>query len=307
MTDPQPQYLIGAVAKRSGVKPDLIRAWERRYHAIKPSRSDGKQRLYSDDDIVKLKLLHKATQQGHSISRIAGLSIDQLQKLVTPEAVNVAPVYPNLQHLCEDYLEKSLEAIDNFETRSLERHLENALLELGSLVFIESLLTPLLRQIGEHWEEGKLRPAQEHMASAIIRSMAYILRSNTPRHANAPHMVLATPMGNLHELGALLASIVAEFKGWQVTYLGPNLPAEDIAIAVKRQNARAVALSISYVDDNLSTGRELRKLNKLIPEDTLLIIGGRLAQGYRPLAAELNAYIVANGIEQFKTLLDELK
>lgn len=308
MPDPQPQYLIGAVAKRSGVKPDLIRAWERRYQAIEPSRSDGKQRLYSDDDIVKLKLLNQATQQGHSIGQIAALSINQLQQLVQQDIDNtvVASVSGNQRHLCEDYLHKCLAAIDDFDARNLENHLENALLELGNLVFIESLLTPLLQKIGEHWQLGKLRPSQEHMTSAIIRSMAYILRSNAPRAASAPHLVLATPIGNMHELGVLLASIVAEFKGWQVTYLGPDLPAEEVALAVKHRNARAVALGISFDSDSLSTGRELRKLKKLIPEDTAMIIGGRLAHNYRNLAADLNVYIVNDGMEQFKSLLDEL-
>ncbi|WP_036300414.1 MerR family transcriptional regulator [Methylomarinum vadi] len=309
MSDPQPQYLIGTVSKRSGVKPDLIRAWERRYKAIEPSRSDGKQRLYSDDDIVKLKLLHLATQHGHSIGQIAGLSIEQLRHLITPDIsdTNATPIHKDQRHLCEDYLRKCLAAIDSFDSRSLEKQFENALLELGTLVFIEALLTPLLQQIGEHWQMGKLRPAQEHMASAIIRSMAYILRSNEPRDADAPQLVLATPIGNQHELGALLASIVAEFKGWQVTYLGPDLPAEEVAVAVKYQNAQAVALSISFDSDSLNTSRELRKLKKLIPERTAFIIGGRLAYKYQALAAELNAHVVKDGIEQFKNLLDELK
>lgn len=309
MPDPQPQYLIGTVAKRSGVKADLIRAWERRYQAIEPSRSEGRQRLYCDDDIVKLKLLHQATQQGYSIGQVAGLSIEQLRQLLRqdPIVVNEAPGDQNQQQLCEDFLRKCLAAIDRFDSRSLEQHFENALLELGTLVFIEALLTPLLRQIGEHWEMGKLRPAQEHMASAIIRSMAYILRNNEPLNDDAPHLVLATPIGNQHELGALLASIIAEFKGWQATYLGADLPAEEVAVAAKYQQARAVALSISFDNDLLNTVRELRKLKKLIPAGTALIIGGRLADKYQNLAKELNAHVVIGGIEPFKALLDDLR
>ncbi len=309
MPDPQPQYSIGTVSKRSGVKPDLVRAWERRYQAVKPTRTEGNQRVYSDDDIVKLKLLHQATKQGHSISKIAGLSIPQLQKLLDselPEA-GIAPLHVNQQHLCEDYLEKCLIAIDLFDSRSLEKHFENALVELGTLAFIESLLTPLLQQIGEHWQIGKLRPAQEHMASAIIRSMAYILRSNEPRDVDAPHLVIATPIGQLHELGALLASIIAEIKGWQVTYLGADLPAEEIAVAVKHQNAQAVALSISFDSDAFNTGRELHKLKKLISADVRLIIGGRLAKNYRALAKNLNADLITDGIAQFKALMDDIK
>ncbi len=308
MPDAKPQYLIGTVSKRTGVKPDLVRAWERRYQAVTPQRSDGRQRLYSDDDIVKLKLLHQATLQGHAISRVAKLSLPQLQKLLEigeKESVP-APVSGDRQHICEDSLQKCIEAIERFDSFALEKHFENALLELGTLAFIESLLLPLLQRIGEYWQSGRLRPSHEHMASAIIRSMAYILRSNAPRNPDAQHMVIATPAGQVHELGALLASVIAEFRGWQVTYLGADLPAEEIALAVKYQAAKAVALSITFNDDSLNTTRELRKLQKLIAAETALIIGGRGASHYLALAGQGNVHVIGRGIQEYKELLDEL-
>jgi len=82
MTKPnnQPaQYLISTVAKRSGVKSDLVRAWERRYKAVTPARTEGGHRVYTDLDIARLKLLNQATNNGHSISRIAQLSLDELK------------------------------------------------------------------------------------------------------------------------------------------------------------------------------------------------------------------------------------
>lgn len=308
MPDAKPQYLIGTVSKRSGVKPDLVRAWERRYQAVIPVRSDGRQRLYSDDDIVKLKLLHQATQQGHAISRIAKLSLAQLQEMLKTEREIevIAPVSNERLHICEDYLQKCLEATEAFDSFSLERHFENALLELGTLAFIESLLVPLLQRIGEHWQQGRLRPSHEHMASAIIRSMAYILRSNAPRNPGAPRLVIATPAGQVHELGALLASLIAEFRGWQVTYLGADLPAEEIALAVRHLAAAAVALSITFDDDSLNTLRELRKLKSLIAAETALILGGRAALHYAGLADDGKVYVIMGGIEEYKRLLDEL-
>lgn len=307
MPDIQPQYLIGTVSKRSGVKPDLVRAWERRYQAVKPVRSEGRQRLYSDNDILKLKLLNQATQQGHSISKIAALSVTQLQNLLGEE-INPSPplIFANQQQLAEEYLQKCMLAIEQFDAHNLEKYFESSLLELGTLTFIELLLTPLLHQIGSHWENGKLRPAQEHIASAIIRSMAYILRSNTPKNPDAPHLIVGTPIGQLHEFGALLASIIAELKGWKVTYLGPNLPAEEFAITAKHQKTRAIALSISLNDENLNIARELRKLRKLVKPDTAIIIGGQQSLLYQALEKELAIHVVNDCINQYKLLLERL-
>ncbi|MGR8953562.1 MAG: MerR family transcriptional regulator, partial [Gammaproteobacteria bacterium] len=230
--DNQGQYLISTVSKRSGVKSELVRAWERRYQAVSPTRTAGGHRVYTDQDIARLKLLNEATSHGHSISRIAKYSLDDLKKLVrqeepsSPASFQTPSTSTAAKHLAEDYVSKCFAAVIAFDARALESHFENAIVELGTQNFIEDLLNPLLTQIGERWKTGELRPVHEHMASSIIRSLTYILRNNSPCPPKAPRMVVTTPLGQLHELGALLAAIIAELKGWQVTYLGANLPAE---------------------------------------------------------------------------------
>ncbi|WP_442499522.1 MerR family transcriptional regulator [Methylobacter sp. sgz302048] len=307
------QYLISTVSKRSGVKTDLIRAWERRYEAVTPSRTAGRQRVYTDQDIARLKLLNQAISNGHSIGRIARLSLDELQSLLKrdthaakqPIGV-VTPIRANNRDLAEEYLEKCFSAIIAFEAAVLEGHCENAIAELGPMPFIEHLLTPLLNKIGESWQAGLLRPAHEHMATAIIRSLAYILRSSAPSPKQAPRLIMSTPLGQLHEIGALLATIIAEFKGWHVTYLGPNLPAEEIAAAVKYARACAVAVSISFRTDDHVINREIRRLNKLIGKDVALIAGGRATSDYQAVLDEVGALSVQN-YEHFKLILDRLR
>ena len=238
--DDSAQYLISTVSKRSGVKSDLVRAWERRYQAVTPTRTAGGHRVYTDQDIARLKLLNQATNNGHSISQIAQFSLDDLKDLLKNESgestqpfISIATSTSDRVFLAEDYIEKCYAAVLAFDAKALESHFENAIVELGSEAFIEYLLTPLLTQIGERWKTGELRPVHEHMTSAVIRSLTYILRNNNPRSVNAPRMIVSTPIGQLHELGALLAAIMAELKGWQVTYLGTNLPAEEIAAGAR--------------------------------------------------------------------------
>ena len=311
--DDSAQYLISTVSKRSGVKSDLVRAWERRYQAVTPTRTTGGHRVYTDQDIARLKLLNQATGSGHSISQIAKFSLDELKNLLKNEPEAALPALSNLptklnsdqNYLAEDYIEKCYAAILAFDAKTLESHFENAIVELRSEAFIELLLSPLLTLIGERWKIGELRPVHEHMTSAIIRSLTYILRNNNPTPDNAPRMIVSTPLGQLHELGALLAAIMAELKGWQVTYLGANLPAEEIAAAVKFTLARAVTISISCSTDDHVVPKEMRRLKKLIGADVALIVGGRAAAHYKAVLDEVGVLNI-HSYEHFRQLLDEL-
>ncbi|MGZ8153122.1 MAG: MerR family transcriptional regulator [Methylovulum sp.] len=311
LNDDSAQYLISTVSKRSGVKSDLVRAWERRYQAVAPTRTTGGHRVYTDQDIARLKLLNQATSNGHSISQIAQFTLDELKNLLKHED-NTAPAPPGFTlnssdklYLAEDYIEKCYAAVLAFDARALESHFENAIVELGSEAFIEHLLTPLLMIIGDRWKTGELRPVHEHMTSSIIRSLTYILRNNNPCPPDAPRMIVSTPIGQLHELGALLASIMAEIKGWQVTYLGANLPAEEIVAAVKYTNASAVTISISFSTDDHIIPKELRRLKKLIGLDVALIVGGRAAAHYAPVLNEIGVLNIES-YEHFRLILDDL-
>ena len=314
LKDDTARYLISTVAKRSGVKSELVRAWERRYNAVTPTRTSGGHRVYTDQDIARLKLLNQATRDGHSISQIAQFSLDDLKKLLGEQApspasattaANYAPANGNRLLLAEDYQNQCYAAIIAFDARALESLFENALVDLGAETFIEHLLAPLLTTIGDRWRSGELRPVHEHMASEIIRSLTYILRNNAPVYEEAPSMIVSTPIGQLHEQGALLAAIIAELKGWRVTYLGPNLPAEEIAAAVKFTNAKAVALSISFNSGDSVVSREIRKLRKLLGPDIAMVIGGKAACHYQAVMSEVGVLNI-QGYDHFRQILDQL-
>jgi len=310
--DNSEHYLISTVSKRSGVKAELVRAWERRYQAVAPTRTAGGHRVYTDQDIARLKLLNQATRDGHSISRIARYSLDELRKLLqaeetaTPAKPAILPSGSDTKALAEAYIHKCYAEVTAFDARTLESLFENAIVELGIQNFIEDLLDPLLTLIGERWKTGELRPVHEHMASSIIRSLTYILRNNTPCSPTAPRMVVTTPLGQLHELGALLAAIIAELKGWQVTYLGPNLPAEEIAAAVKFTDAAAVTISISFSTDDHVVQKELRRLRKLLGYEIALIVGGRAAPYYETVLNEVGV-VKIESLAHFRRYLDGLE
>jgi DNA-binding transcriptional MerR regulator/methylmalonyl-CoA mutase cobalamin-binding subunit len=312
LNDDSAQYLISTVSKRSGVKSDLVRAWERRYQAVTPSRTAGGHRVYTDQDIARLKLLNQATNNGHSISQIAQFSLDDLKNLLKNEPGVITQTLNSFTsltsdriHLAEDYIEKCYAAVLAFDAKTLESHFENAIVELGSEAFIEHLLTPLLTRIGERWKTGELRPVHEHMTSSVIRSLTYILRNNNPCSADAPRMIVSTPIGQLHELGALLAAIMAELSGWQVTYLGANLPAEEIAAGVKYTNACVLTISLSFATDDHIVPKELRRLKKLIGNNVALIVGGRAAGHFQAVLNEIGVLNIQSYVH-FREILDQL-
>jgi methanogenic corrinoid protein MtbC1 len=118
-------------------------------------------------------------------------------------------------------------------------------------------------------------------------------------------MIVSTPIGQLHELGALLAAIMAELNGWLVTYLGANLPAEEIAAAVKYTHAKAVTISISFDAEDHIVPKEIRRLRKLIGNDVALIVGGRAACCYEAVLDEVGVLKIQS-YAHFRHILDQL-
>jgi methylmalonyl-CoA mutase cobalamin-binding subunit len=119
-------------------------------------------------------------------------------------------------------------------------------------------------------------------------------------------MVVSTPAGQWHELGALVATATAAAQGWRVTYLGPNLPADDIAAAATQTGAKIVALSIVYPGDDPNVGHELRKLRRFLGANVALLVGGRAAGNYQRVIEEVGA-IRVNDIPHLRLELDALR
>ena len=159
-TDVGATYSLGAVSRLTGLSPHVLRAWERRYQAVSPLRTPGGTRRYRDSDVARLRLLAAATGAGHPIGDIAGLSEDELRRRTAgPEEEPRPP------------LRRILEAIDRLDADETERLLGLQLAALGSRGFVTAVVEPLMREVGNRWEEGRLCVAGEHLASAAIRNL----------------------------------------------------------------------------------------------------------------------------------------
>jgi len=307
MTDAQ--YPIQLAARLTGISAHVIRIWEQRYRAVEPHRTPGNRRLYSQRNIERLNLLRDVTSAGHSIGQVATLPTEKLRQLAAESASHQgrgAPPAATGAPASGSFLEECLAAIRALDAVGLDDALKRGATALGCLGLLQRVVAPLSQKLGELWREGTFTAAHEHFASAAIR--IFLGQAAKPFGAleNAPVLVVATPAGQVHELGALLVGAVAANLGWQVTYLGASLPAAEIAGAARQRQARAVALSLVYPEDDPQLEGELTRLRESLPGEVRLLAGGRATAAYRDILEKLGA-LPLEGLDHLGATLDELR
>jgi MerR family transcriptional regulator, light-induced transcriptional regulator len=280
-------FPVKAVIMRTGLSAHVLRIWERRYGVVAPRRSGSNRRLYSEADIARLILLKSAVDAGHAIGSIAGFGDEVLARLSRrPESKAAgAGLFASLSEggSARDWLDQAHAAVRAMDAKRLGNLLQRAAVMLSRPVLIGEVVAPLVSGIGDAWQSGNLRIAHEHVATGVIRFFLSDLLQREKIPEGAPHLVAAAVSGQVHDLGVLLAAVVAASVGWKVTYLGSDLPAEEIAAVVSSHPARAVALSLVYPDGDPATAGEIRRLRQLLPDSVAILVGGRAAASYRAL------------------------
>jgi DNA-binding transcriptional MerR regulator len=287
-------YPIRAVAQMTGLSLDTLRAWERRYETVTPRRGD-RGRMYSEDDVTRLRHLGQLVEKGHAIGTIAHLDTAQLTRLLE----STAALTPQSPSVAAARLDDVIAALDRYDLATIETALNRfaAVLPPRELVFV--VVLPLLGEIGARWQAGSLRPAQEHLVSAIVRSVLGGLLRALTRVEATPRIVFAAPSGERHELGLLSAAVLAAAEGYGVVYLGPDLPATDIWHAATRADARVVIVGLTT--PGAVTRAELRALSQ-IPAGVSLWVGGPAAADLLPLLGEHGRHL--ESLSAVNSLLD---
>ncbi|MGB5849513.1 MAG: MerR family transcriptional regulator [Ignavibacteriaceae bacterium] len=303
------KYPIKVVSQMTGLSVFVIRAWEKRYNVVVPQRTETNRRLYSEKDIEKLMLLNEAVHGGHNISGVASLTIDELRSVLEHKRNTSTVMNSSSVEISSDVnliIDNAIEAIKAYDDKALETLLLKSSAKMSQPQLIENLIIPLVYKIGDMWHEGSIRIANEHLASAVIRSFLSNLIEQHIHSDSAPIIISATPRGQDHELGALIVGVVAASAGWKVIYLGPNLPIEEIAAVTENLEARVIALSIVYPNDDPQLRKDLLNLKKMLQENISLIVGGRAANGYIDVLDGIGAIIVKD-TKQLRVELEALR
>lgn len=279
---------IRAVADRTGLSAHTIRAWERRYGVLTPQRTQANQRLYSDEDVARLTLLRKAVEAGHNISQIAQLRESELERF----AVSFRSESP--VGFDGEYLDECLRAMLNLDAEALDVALSRASMLLGVEELLSRVIVPLMAELDKGWRENRIRIAHEHLVSSVVRMHLDRIRSSLSNPTSASRIVVTTPSGQVHEIGALIVCVIAARAGWNVHYAGPNLPAEEIALSAAQFEANAVALSIVFPRSDPELETELRMLRSLVGPHIRIIVGGQGASDYSSALDELGAEVITD-------------
>jgi DNA-binding transcriptional MerR regulator len=286
-----PQYPIRAVARMTGLSLDTLRAWERRYQVVTPAR-DQRGRLYDDRDVERLKQLARLVDEGHAIGSLSALTSTALARLEVPQRAPSRGDNPvELAPLTRAMRQYDLQLVESM----LNRHA--AVLPPDALIF--SVILPMLRETGARWEAGTIRPAQEHLVSATIRSiLGALLRTIAPPGGDEP-MLFATLSGERHELGILSAAVLAAYAGRRVTYLGPDVPAGDLVHAANATDASTLVLCATMA--GVTSVRDVRVLRRLRPDVSCWVGGPERARVRRELGTRARAI---ETLDQYAALID---
>jgi DNA-binding transcriptional MerR regulator len=207
---------IGELGRRSGVSPNLLRAWERRYGLLRPVRSPGGLRLYSSEDLARVQAMRQHLASGLAAAEAAALALRTDQAAGEPD---LAP------EAAQDEFEAAFSAFDEAAAHAV---VDSLLASLTLDTFLGKVVVPYLHALGERWERGEASIAQEHFASNVLRGRLLGLARGWGRGLG-PSVVLACPPGEHHDLGLLAFGLALHARGWRIVYLGANTPLTSIA------------------------------------------------------------------------------
>jgi len=251
-------YPISAVSKLTGIGLDTLRAWERRYNAVSPVRV-GRGRLYSENDVLRLRLLRRAVESGHIISKAVLLTNAQLSQLAEDSSPKEESLADGIVH-----------AIERFDYSEADQEMGRLAALLAPRDFLYSVVLPLVNHVGDAYLSKTMTAAQEHMTSSLVRSMiGGMIRLHRVQRPPGK-LMFTTPAAELHEIGILAAALLTTVAGLGIVYLGPDLPAHEILNAVKRNVPGALVLGMRSEE----SASELRTIARELPEKVELWLGG---------------------------------
>lgn len=280
-------FTIQMAAQISGLSTHTIRAWEKRYKALVPNRSQTGRRLYSSEEIDRLTLLSQLTQIGNSIGQIANLPDPELKALFKKltnskdqvQATIKKVSYDNFADTKATYSNLML-AVQNYKFDILSHELNKAKVVLPPKKFALELVGPLLHEVGVMVERGLMNVSQEHALSSILKfHIGHILFKHYEKRNKSQHKIaFATPEGDLHEFGILIAALLCVHYEHDFFYLGPNLPASALADAARATECDIVVVGSSTPPDmritKLTLDEYFNELSENLPPKIELWIGG---------------------------------
>ncbi|HET7202994.1 MAG TPA: cobalamin B12-binding domain-containing protein [Steroidobacteraceae bacterium] len=285
-------YSIKAVSQATGLTVETLRAWERRYRAVVPQRDDMGRRVYRAEDVLRLRRLREATERGHPIGRLVHLDETSLARLLHEPERRPPSV------MATTFVERILDAARRYSPAECEQALTLAVSLMSPARLIHGVLEPLLREVGDRWHVGEFSIAQERLVSSTVRRHIGLIVETYARTAERRQsIVFATLPGERHELGLLMSAMVCASRGFKIHYLGPDVPAQEIARYAREIGAALVALSVLLLEGAERLPADLAMLRDGLGPDVPIWVGGHGAQAVAREALPTQCLVVADQTE----------
>jgi MerR family transcriptional regulator, light-induced transcriptional regulator len=272
-----PKYTIKVLSERTGVRPVTLRAWERRYDLLDPERLDNNYRLYSERDIQVVRWITHRLDEGLSISNAVREYKGLRRNSIWPEALpSVLPPEPSRKpkYTPKVYAEKLFTALTGHKEMEAKELVDaiQSMFDLTTIFF--EIFAPCLHEIGDAWYRGEIRIATEHFASAFIRGILMNLLQAFPVYSAAPSLLIGCAPEEYHEIAPLMLSVLLRREGYQVEFLGADLPVDDLVAYAGDVSPDMIVLSAAFEHTARPLINMQAKLNDL-PAQPLLGFGGR--------------------------------
>lgn len=307
--DDTPVYTIKTVVQQTGITPATLRAWERRYGALSPGRSDGGYRLYSERDIARLRWLKNQVDTGVSISSAVALLELQHKTGQQPEReplTGVARTSVRGARNADTVTQGLLAALLAFQEMEAETILAEAFALYAIEDVAEEIIVPVLVEIGELWHRGEASIIQEHFATAFLRRRLSALFNAYDQPATGPLAIAGSASGEWHDVGILLVSLVLRRHGWRVIYLGQNVPAANLLDAVRRLRPNLVCLSATTIESLEGLTEVAGAIAELPNPRPRLALGGRVFHLQEELKARFPETLLVGSARELVTALARL-
>jgi len=306
-----PTFNLGVVLQETGLNADTLRAWERRYGMPTPARSEGGHRLYSQLDIDTIKWLLSRQDEGMSISKAINLwrtiedeGRDPLQELpsrldsLQKPAVEI-PVGAKIQELRAQWVSACLE----FNEAAAEQIIGHAFALFPPETVCFDVMFDGLSEIGEAWYQRNVTVQQEHFTSALVARRLHALMAAAPVPIHNQSIVVGCPPKEEHELSALLIAYLLRSRGWNVVYLGANVPLEDFENTL----ASVKPYLIILVAQTLQTAAALKEVALALNSQKVpLAFGGLIFNRMSTLIKQVPGVFLGSDLKQFLPLAEKL-
>ena len=299
------EFGINVISTACGVKSHTIRTWEKRYQVFTPERSKGGQRLYSEVDLAKAKLIVALIEQGHTISSLARHSLQDLRSLLV---VNKGEDSESGKMFTSVETKRLLQHLANFNIDMVASGMQHLRLSIGVKEFIFKIVLPVMQEIEKLYLKGMYSVTQEHIISTIVGDQLHQINLSN-QGPNPGRFAIATPEGNVHELPILIAEIICNANRVSTNYLGASHPAECLSEAVNALKCKTIVMGvISSAQWNYEKNivPYLESMDKYLKNKVKVLLGGGSEVDF-PEFKNIENVKVIKSFEDFDKLLIELK